>query len=278
MSGLRRCCYGFPSLHCFATVHKTLISYRCSDSRLLLPTTASPLNFRRPISVSAPLKKRSFSAPAIAPAVDYPLSGVDDVLVGYLSGKKKATEVAHLVWRRVVQPGDTVVDATCGNGHDTLEMVKMVADESGRGRVYGLDIQKDALDTTSSLLNESLSPRERALVKLSGICHSRMEEIVPENSPVRLVAFNLGYLPGGNKNIITVPQTTRLALDAAKRILLAPGGLISLVVYVGHPGGRDELEAVEGFASGLPADEWSCCKFQMLNRPSAPVLVFLFKR
>ncbi|CAI0450411.1 unnamed protein product [Linum tenue] len=120
-------------------------------------------------------------------------------------------------------------------------MVKMVSDESGRGRVYGLDIQKDALYTTSSLLDESLSPRERELVKPSGICHSRMEEIVPENSPVRLVAFNLGYLPGGNKDIITVPQTTRLAL----------------VVYIGHPGGREELEAVEGFASGLPADEWS---------------------
>ncbi|CAL1391288.1 unnamed protein product [Linum trigynum] len=98
---------------------------------------------------------------------------------------------------------------------------------------------------------------QRELVKLSGICHSRMEEIVPENSPVRLVAFDLGYLPGGNKNIITVPQTTRLALDAAKRILLAPRGFISLVVYIGHPGGREELEAVEGFASGLPADEWS---------------------
>ncbi|CAL1391290.1 unnamed protein product [Linum trigynum] len=92
MSGLRRCCYGFPSRHCFATVHKTLISYRCYDSRIFLPTTASLLDSRLPISVSAPLKKRSFSAPA----VDYPLPGVDDVLVGYLLGKKKATEVAHL--------------------------------------------------------------------------------------------------------------------------------------------------------------------------------------
>ncbi|CAN0901922.1 Putative rRNA methylase YtqB, partial [Linum grandiflorum] len=183
----------------------------------------------------------------------------------------------YRVWRRVVQQGDTVIDATCGNGHDTLAMVKMVADESGRGRVYGLDIQKDALENSSSLLDECLTPKERELVKLFGVCHSRMEGIVPENSPVRLVAFNLGYLPGGDKNIVTVPETTRLALDAAKRILI-PGGLISLVVYIGHPGGREELEAVEGFASGLSVNDWSCCKFQMLNRPLAPLLVFLFRK
>jgi hypothetical protein len=46
----------------------------------------------------------------------------------------------------------------------------------------------------------------------------------------------LGYLPGGDKTITTVSETTQLALEAAKKILI-PGGLISLVVYVGHPGG-----------------------------------------
>lgn len=53
----------------------------------------------------------------------------------------------------------------------------------------------------------------------------------------RLVAFNLGYLPGGDKTVITMAETTALALEAAERIVV-PGGLISIVVYVGHPGGR----------------------------------------
>jgi hypothetical protein len=92
-----------------------------------------------------------------------------------------------------------------------------------------------------------------------------------------MVAFNLGYLPGGNKSIITLSDTTLSALKAAERIL-KPGGLISLVVYIGHPGGREELEVVEAFGSGLPVSDWICCKFQMLNRPLAPVLVFMFKR
>lgn len=53
----------------------------------------------------------------------------------------------------------------------------------------------------------------------------------------RLVAFNLGYLPGGDKTLITVPHTTEMALRAASK-LLESKGLISIIVYVGHPGGR----------------------------------------
>ncbi|GLT91536.1 hypothetical protein SLE2022_094190 [Rubroshorea leprosula] len=181
------------------------------------------------------------------------------------------------VWKHVVQKGDTVIDATCGNGYDTLEMLKLVADDSGRGCVYGMDIQTEALENTSSLLDGTVNQKERELVKLFTICHSRMEEVIPANTYVRLVAFNLGYLPGGDKGIITMSTTTLLALEAAKKILM-PGGLISLVVYIGHPGGREELETVEAFASRLPVEDWICCKFQMLNRPLAPLLVFMFKR
>ncbi|CAK7355420.1 unnamed protein product [Dovyalis caffra] len=222
-------------------------------------------------------KGKLTSNTAITSSIYYPLSGVEDDLVGYVFGKKKATEVAHLIWKHVVRNGDTVIDATCGNGYDTLAMLKLVADESGRGHVYGMDIQRDALESTSSLLDESVPLKEKESVTLFSICHSRMEEIVPENSPVRLVAFNLGYLPGGDKKITTISETTRLALEAAKKILI-PGGLISLVVYVGHPGGMEELETVEAFASGLSVDSWICCKFQILNRPLAPVLVLLSKR
>jgi len=70
------------------------------------------------------------------------------------------------IWKRVVQNGDTVIDATCGNGYDTLAMLKMVADELGRGRVYGMDIQGDALKSTSSLLDESVTLKEVILSRI----------------------------------------------------------------------------------------------------------------
>ncbi|CAJ1958127.1 unnamed protein product [Sphenostylis stenocarpa] len=208
---------------------------------------------------------------------DSPFSGLEDALVSYLFGKKRATDIAHMVWKQVVRKGDTVIDATCGNGFDTLAMLNLVADDSHDGYVYALDIQRDALDNTSLLLEKALNSKEKQLVKLFNICHSKMENVVPGNASVRLVAFNLGYLPGGDKGIITGSETTSLALEAAKRILM-PGGLISIVVYVGHPGGREELEVVESFAAGLCVENWICCKLQMLNRPFAPIPIFVYRR
>lgn len=185
------------------------------------------------------------------------------------------------VWRHLVQKGDAVVDATCGNGYDTLAMVNMVADKSrgggGGGCVYGMDVQETALKNTMSLLDGSLHPDEKEMVELFATCHSKMELVVPRDAPVRVVAFNLGYLPGGDKSVITKPETTLLGMEAATRIVAA-GGVISMLAYVGHPGGMEEYEMVEGFASGLPVDNWICCKLQMLNRPLAPILLLLCKR
>ncbi|GAV73504.1 rRNA_methylase domain-containing protein [Cephalotus follicularis] len=255
------------------TINRSLAVLTCFNERLKLCQRNVELSLSRPMNLTCYAHSINDGHKNKA----FPLPELKDEVVGYIFGEKKATEVAHLVWKHVVREGDTVVDATCGNGYDTLAMLKLVADDSGRGRVYGMDIQADAIKNTSSFLGETLNPKEQELVKLFHICHSRMEDIVPLFAPVRLVSFNLGYLPGGDRSIITKSDTTLLALLSAKRILI-PGGLISLVVYVGHPGGREELETVEAFASELTVYNWVCCKFQMLNRPLAPVLVFMFKR
>ncbi|KAG8386638.1 hypothetical protein BUALT_Bualt03G0169400 [Buddleja alternifolia] len=206
-----------------------------------------------------------------------PFQGLECVMAGYMFGKKKATQVAQAVWKNVVRKGDTVIDATCGNGYDTLAMLRLIADDTRRGRVYAMDLQKDAIESTSSLLERSVSADERELVELYSMCHTKMEELIPHGDVVRLVAFNLGYLPGGDKKIQTESETTLLALQAAERIV-GRGGLISIVAYVGHSGGREEFEIVQSFAAGLAVDSWVCCKLQMLNRPFAPVLVLLYKK
>lgn len=69
------------------------------------------------------------------------------------------------MWRKYVGKGDVVVDATCGNGHDTLALLQMVADqESKRGRVYALDIQDSALASTSTLLDASVGPHRVIII------------------------------------------------------------------------------------------------------------------
>ncbi|KAJ1377902.1 S-adenosyl-L-methionine-dependent methyltransferase [Sesbania bispinosa] len=246
----------------------TLLS---SSSRNLCCCCVKPIKQNEDFSVV-----NNLQSPSSFPK-DFPFSGMEDIFMSYLFGKKRATDVAHMVWKNIVQKGDTVIDATCGNGYDTLAMLNLVADDSHGGYVYAFDIQKDALDNTSFLLEKSLNSNEKQLVKLFNICHSKLEEVVPRNASVRLVAFNLGYLPGGDKELITRSETTVLALEAAKRILI-PGGLISIVVYIGHPGGREELEAVESFAARLSVENWICCKLQVLNRPCAPIPIFLFRK
>ncbi|KAI0527152.1 hypothetical protein KFK09_002750 [Dendrobium nobile] len=222
--------------------------------------------------------KRREEGPSLefSPSV-FPISGAEDSLLSFINGKMKATDVAHSIWKIVIRGGDTVVDATCGNGYDTIALLKLVADDSRKGCVHGLDIQSSALENTSYLLRESVAEKQRELVKLHLLCHSRMEDILPKDAPVRLIAFNLGYLPAGDKAIITKPHSTLFALQAASRII-ASGGLISIVIYIGHPGGREELEAILSFASSLPVEGWNCFKFETANRPTGPVLVFIFKK
>ncbi|KAL4591668.1 hypothetical protein LXL04_004638 [Taraxacum kok-saghyz] len=236
------------------------------------------------VSLLSPISSTTFHSQSIKSSVlptnrDSPLTGLESVMVDYIFGKKKATEVAHSVWKHVIQKGDTVVDATCGNGHDTLAMVNMVSetDKSHGGHVYAMDIQETALKNTMSLLDASLHPNQKEIVKLFATCHSEIEQVVPKGATVRVVAFNLGYLPGGDKTVITKPETTLLGMMAASRVVIS-GGVISMLVYVGHPGGMDEYEKVETFACGLAVDAWICCKLQMLNRPLAPVLFLLCKR
>lgn len=78
------------------------------------------------------------------------------------------------VWENVLRKGDTAVDATCGNGYDTLALLQMVSgatavdgsSTSSSGSVYGMDIQKSAIDTTSSLLDQHLG-KDKACCKQS---------------------------------------------------------------------------------------------------------------
>ncbi len=88
---------------------------------------------------------------------------------------------------------------------------------------------------------------------------------------------NLGYLPGGDKTIITRPETTRSALQQAAD-LLAVGGRISVVVYTGHPGGRAEGDQIDAWFGALAADSWDVLRTQILNRPESPYLLVAEKK
>lgn len=180
-----------------------------------------------------------------------------------------AVKLAHEFIAPVLVPGALAVDATAGNGHDTLFLARGVGPE---GRVYAFDIQPEALLKTRDLLaRHGLLER----VTLLAADHREMSRYVPPH--VQAVMFNLGYLPGGDHRVVTQPASTLEALKAALE-LLSPGGRISLVVYTGHPGGLEELKVVEDFTSTLPTGEFVVMRLSFWNRsPKSPVLFFLEK-
>lgn len=153
-------------------------------------------------------------------------------------------QMIHLLLRQVIQPGDRVVDATCGNGKDTLVLAELVGNS---GQVWAFDIQAEALVRTGQRLHEAgLSAR----VTLLETGHEQLAAHVAP--PVAAVVFNLGWLPGGDRSVITRPDTTLPALQDALH-LLRPGGMLFITCYPGHEGGAAETEMILAWSAGLDA-------------------------
>jgi predicted methyltransferase len=157
----------------------------------------------------------------------------------------RLTELAHDAVRAVLRPGEMAVDATAGNGHDTLFLARQVGPD---GRVFAFDVQATALNRTADLLaNTGLWH-----VALFERDHAELATALPADRRGRVgaVMFNLGYLPGGDKTIATRPESTLRAIASALP-LLRPGGVLTIVAYAGHPGGADEAAAVRQFLQAL---------------------------
>jgi len=177
----------------------------------------------------------------------------------------RATSINHDFISRLVKPGDKVVDATVGNGHDTLFLANLVGDT---GKVYGFDIQEKAFEKAKNLLSEH-NLADRVSFILDG--HENMGKYI--NHPVKAIMFNLGYLPGGEHGIITKEETTIAALKKSLS-LLATDGILSVVIYSGHQGGAEEKQAVENFFKGIPKNELHVVKINHLNRQeSSPYII-----
>lgn len=184
-------------------------------------------------------------------------------------GLGSAVHLVQTFIAAILPDGGTAVDATAGNGYDTLFLARQVGPE---GRVYAFDIQEKALSHTKALL-ERHGVAGRVTLLAAG--HEVLGKLVPAQADA--VLFNLGYLPGGDHSLVTKPDTTVAALQAAVG-LLRQGGRIGLVLYTGHPGGAAELEAVVRFVSGLSSAVFNVLRIDYLNRAGpAPVSIIIEK-
>ncbi len=160
-----------------------------------------------------------------------------------------------------LKPGDCAVDYTMGNGHDTEFLSKTVGEN---GRVFAFDIQPNALNSTKARLVASGCPDNYTLFCTS---HHRAAEFVDRK--VRAGMFNLGYLPGSDKKITTMHETTLAAIDAAIS-LMDSDAIVLIAIYPGHAEGELEGRLVGEKLSALDRRQYTVGCFKLINSPTSP--------
>ena len=157
--------------------------------------------------------------------------------------------------------GDIAVDFTMGNGYDTEFLCRTVGES---GHVYAFDIQEQAVASTTARLAEVDCPRNYTLIHDS---HHKVKDYV--KGPIKAGMFNLGYLPGGDKSITTMRETTLPAIQAALE-LLGPKSILSVAIYPGHEEGDAEGKLVSEYLSSLDRFRVSVAQIKIINSPTSP--------
>ena len=176
---------------------------------------------------------------------------------------KNAQQFSHEMILSTNLENGLFIDATAGNGHDTLFLAQHI--EKG-SKILAFDIQESAILQTRQLLqNNDLAPKVTCILD----SHANISNYLEQDEYVRLAIFNLGYLPGSDKKIITTPSSTLKAIEILLDRLEKKGKII-IVSYYGHDGGFEEKNSVEELLSALSQKEWSVLKYQFINQINCP--------
>lgn len=180
-------------------------------------------------------------------------------------------QYSHRLIKSKVQPGDLVIDATAGNGHDTLFLAELVGE---KGQVLSYDIQKAAIDNTRQRLEKENLLHRASLIQRG---HETIKQDLTPDSTIKAAMFNLGYLPGGEHSIVTKPNTTLKALQTLENYLV-PRGMITIVAYHGHTGGKEELTALQNYLMDLDQKRFSVLEYKFINQANNPPILYVIEK
>jgi hypothetical protein len=181
-------------------------------------------------------------------------------------------DLAHHFWALLIQEGDAIIDATCGNGKDALFLAQ-VASKKKDTLLLCIDIQEKALKNAELLMQKELPSFLPRTLYIHG-SHEALPSVYPKTC--KLIVYNLGYLPGGDKSITTLTFSTIKSISHACE-QIASGGVISITCYPGHLEGKKEEEALTSFCSLLDPKIWSFSHFTWENRKESPSLLLIQK-
>lgn len=169
-----------------------------------------------------------------------------------------------------VKEGDICIDATMGNGNDTLLLSRLAGPD---GQVLAFDIQEQALQAARQKLLCENAPANYTLFLES---HTHMADHVKPDS-VSCIVFNFGYLPGGDHSLATRSETSIQALEQSLT-LLKKGGLLSLCIYSGGDSGFEERDALLTWLKKLDSHNYLVIRSDYYNRPNNPPIPVLVIR
>ncbi len=180
-----------------------------------------------------------------------------------------AIDLAKNFIKKRVENNSIVIDATAGNGHDTLFLANLINEN---GKIYSFDIQEKAISNTKKRLIQNKKLDRVTLIKDS---HENIDKYVKEK--IDLVVFNLGYLPGGNHEIVTLPNSTITAIEKCL-YLLSESGIILITAYIGHKGSKEEVSKVEKFLTNLNQKQFNVLKMDFINQNNHPPILYGIER
>ena len=180
-----------------------------------------------------------------------------------------AQQFSHKLIRGILTFDSIVVDATAGNGHDTLFLAQLVPN----GHVYAFDIQEQAISHTK----EKIQHHQLQNVTIIHDSHQQLHQYIPTNTPLAAAIFNLGYLPGSDKQCITTGEHTISAICQIQERLITKGRIV-IVAYYGHQGGLEELHQLQQYLQTLPQQEWHVLSYQFINQKNNPPICFCIEK
>jgi hypothetical protein len=171
------------------------------------------------------------------------------------------SNLSHYIIKNFCKNFNTAIDATLGNGYDT-DFLKDYFN-----KIYAFDIQKAAIDNYLA--------KKDAKVKLIHDSHENMQYYITEQ--VDCIVFNLGFLPGGDKNITTQKNSTLTGLAHSLK-LLKKEGIITIALYSGHIEGKEESDALLVWARGLPKNQYGVMHHTFINRTNNPPSLLVIEK
>lgn len=160
-----------------------------------------------------------------------------------------------------------LVDMTCGNGHDSLRVLQNAPNYK---KLYLYDVQMKAIENTKSLL-DSYAYKNCIYLNKS---HDDLSDI---HEDIDFAIYNLGYLPGADKKLVTNSKCTIKSIELLLK-KLSFGAIVVITTYPGHEEGNVEDIKIYDFLNSLDQKFFNVIKLEFINQKNKPCKTYILEK